>query len=185
MSWKLEDLQLINFAHPSMQMKPPLFDFEKHGHMANDLGNILHKKMLELRGMGLSANQVGLPYRVFVFGTTEQKYVLFNPLVIGVSKEQTLMKEGCISFPKLMLTLKRPAEVLVEYQDDTGTVQHTKFKNLAARVVLHEYDYMEGINFTHHASNFKLRLEVDKLKKRQQKMAKKIKHKGQHVRQQF
>jgi peptide deformylase len=175
MNWKLEDLQLIHFADERMTTKPPLFDFEKDGDKATELGDVLYKKMLDLGGMGLSANQVGLPYRVFVFGNAEQKYVLFNPVVIGVSKEQDLLREGCLSFPDLMLTLQRPKEVVVEFQDETGTVQRVSYKNLAARVVLHEYDHMEGINFTHHASNEKLRWELNKLKKKQQKLQKKLK----------
>jgi peptide deformylase len=176
MNWKLEDLQLIHFADPRMTTKPPLFDFEKDGDKAEELSTVLYKRMLQLGGLGLSANQVGLPYRVFVFGNAEQKYVLFNPVVIGVSKEQIIMEEGCLSFPGFMLTLERPAEVVVEYQDETGTVQRTSYKNIAARVVLHEYDHMEGINFTHHASNFKLRWELNKLKKKNKKLQRRMKN---------
>lgn len=176
MNWKLEDLQLIHFVDPRMSTKPPLFDFEKDGDKAEELANVLHQRMLQLGGLGLSANQLGLLYRVFVFGNAEQRYVLFNPVVIGVSKEQTTMKEGCLSFPGFMLTLQRPAEVVVEYQDVTGTVQRTSYKNIAARVVLHEYDHMEGVNFTHHASHFKLRWELNKLKKKNKKLQRRTKN---------
>jgi len=176
MSLNIDELQLIHFADPRLSSKPPLFDFEKNGDMANELSETLYKKMLQLGGFGLSANQVGLPYRVFVFGNAEQKHVLFNPIVIGVSQEQTIMQEGCLSFPDLLLTLQRPAEVVVEYQDESGTVHRIRYKNLAARIVLHEYDHMEGINFTHHASNFKLRWELNKLKKKNKKLQQKMKH---------
>jgi peptide deformylase len=176
MNWKLEDLQLIHFADPRMTIKPALFDFNADGDKAEELADVLHKRMLQLGGLGLSANQVGLPYRVFVFGNTEQRYILFNPIVIGVSKEETTMEEGCLSFPNFLLTLRRPTEVVVEYQDEQGTVQRTSYKNIAARVVLHEYDHMEGINFTHHASNFKLRWELNKLKKKNKKLQRKGKN---------
>lgn len=176
MNWKLEELQLIHFADPRMTTKPPLFDFTADGDKAEELADVLHKRMLQLGGLGLSANQVGLSYRVFVFGNAEQRYALFNPIVIGVSKEQSTMQEGCLSFPGFMLTLERPAEVVVEYQDVQGTVQRTSFKNIAARVVLHEYDHMEGLNFTHHASNFKLRWELNKLKKKNKKLQRRMKH---------
>jgi peptide deformylase len=176
MNWKLEDLQLIHFADPRMTIKPPEFDFQKDGDIAEELATILHERMLQLGGLGLSSNQVGLPYRVFVFGNAEQRYALFNPNVIGVSKEQTTMEEGCTSLPGFLLTLQRPSGVTVEYQDVSGTTQRMSFKNIAARVVLHEYDHMEGLNFTHHASNFKLRWELNKLKKKNKKIQRKGKY---------
>jgi len=174
MNWNIDELHLIHFADPRMTTRPPEFDFQKDGDKAEELAEVLYRKMLQLNGYGLSANQVGLPYRVFVFGNQEQRYALFNPVVIGVSKEETTMEEGCLSFPGFMLTLKRPSEVVVEYQDVTGTTQHTTYKNIAARVVLHEYDHMEGLNFTHHASNFKLRWEINKLKKKQKKLQRRV-----------
>ena len=76
----------------------------------------------------------------------------------------------------LSLAIVRPSEVTVEYQDVSGTTQRMSFKNIAARVVLHEYDHMEGLNFTQHASNFKLRWELNKLKKKNKKIQRKEKY---------
>lgn len=164
-----DELQLIHFADERMTTRPPDFDFEVDGDKAEELGEVLHKKMIEFGGVGLSANQVGLPYRVFVFGDTSQKYVMFNPTIVGASKEQTTMEEGCLSFPGFKLVLKRPAEIAVTWQNEKGEPQAADVKGLAARIILHEYDHMEGINFTYHASSFKLRHEISRYKKRQKK----------------
>ena len=86
------------------------------------------------------------------------------------------MEEGCLSFPGFFLTLKRPKEVLIEWQDEKGEMKSGKFQGIGARVVLHEYDHMEGINFTFHASNFKLKWELDKWKKRQLKHQKRLRY---------
>jgi peptide deformylase len=174
MHFNLDELQLIHFTDERMTTRPPAFDFEKDGDKAEELAAALHSKMVEWDGAGLSANQVGLPYRVFVIGTKEEKIAFFNPNVVGVSKEEVAIEEGCLSFPGFFLTLRRPKEVFIEWQDEKGEMKSGKFQGIGARVVLHEYDHMEGINFTFHASNFKLKWELDKWKKRQLKLQKRL-----------
>lgn len=174
MHFNRDDLQLIHFTDQRMTTRPPAFDFQQDGDKAEELADALHSKMVEWEGAGLSANQVGLPYRVFVIGTKEEKIAFFNPNVVGVSKEEVAMEEGCLSFPGFFLTLRRPKEVLLEWQDEKGEMKSGKFQGIGARVVLHEYDHMEGINFTFHASNFKLKWELDKWKKRQLKLQKRL-----------
>lgn len=176
MHFNADDLQLIHFTDVRMTTRPPAFDFEKDGDKAEELGEVLHKKMVEWDGAGLSANQVGLPYRVFVMGNKEDKIVFFNPTVVGVSKEEVAMQEGCLSFPGFYLTLRRPKEVVIEWQNAKGEIQTGKFQSIGARVILHEYDHMEGINFTFHASQFKLKWELDKWKKKQLKFQKRLTH---------
>ena len=176
MHFNIDELQLIHFTDQRMTTRPPAFDFEKDSDKAEELANVLHKKMVEWDGAGLSANQVGLPYRVFVMGTKTDKIAFFNPNVVGVSREEIAMEEGCLSFPGFYLTLKRPAEVVLEWQNEKGETQTGKFQGVGARVVLHEYDHMEGINFTFHASHFKLKWELDKWKKRHLKHQKRLRY---------
>ena len=176
MHFNIDELQLIHFTDQRMTTRPPAFDFEKDGDKAEELVDVLHKKMVEWDGVGLSANQIGLPYRVFVMGTKTEKLAFFNPTVVGVSKEEIAMEEGCLSFPGFYLTLKRPSEVVMEWQNEKGETQSGRFLGVGARVVLHEYDHMEGINFTFHASHFKLKWELDKWKKKQLKHQKRLRH---------
>ena len=176
MHFNIDELQLIHFTDQRMTTRPPAFDFEKDGDKAAELVEVLHAKMVEWDGAGLSANQVGLPYRVFVMGTKTDKIAFFNPNVVGVSREEVAMEEGCLSFPGFYLTLKRPKEVVLEWQNEKGETQTGKFQGVGARVVLHEYDHMEGINFTFHASHFKLKWELDKWKKKQLKHQKRLRY---------
>lgn len=175
-SEELDKWQLIHFADPRMLQRPDDFDFTTHGDKAKDLSELLIKKMIHLGGSGLSANQIGISTRVFVFGTEQQPYTFFNPQIIGVSKEEVVMDEGCISFPDFFLALRRPAEVTIAYQDVEGTQQVVRLKGIAARIVLHEYDHMEGVNFTHHASQFKLKLMLTRYKKKQKKLLRRMKN---------
>ena len=131
-----------------MRTKPPEFDFQQDGDKAKELAEVLHKKMVQLNGAGLSANQVGLPYRVFVLGTPERRYAFFNPQIVGVSKEQVAMEEGCLSFPLLGLSITRAENILVEYQDFNGNVRQQNFGGISARCFQHELDHMNGIVYT-------------------------------------
>jgi peptide deformylase len=171
---KAEDLQLIHFADIAMTTRPPDFDFVKDGEHAQTLANVLIERMLTFGGIGLSANQVGLPFRVFVFGNNETATAMFNPTISGASKEHTIMKEGCLSFPGFFLTLSRPTSIVISYQDATGTVLTTQYDSVGARVIQHEYDHMEGLNFTNHASHFKLQHELTKWKKQYRRNMKKF-----------
>ena len=170
----LDDLTLIHFADRRMLQKPPEFNFEHDGDKAESLKQAVYKKMIDLGGAGLSANQLGLPYRMFVMGNAEECKALFNPQVVGVSKNTVAMEEGCISFPGFALVLQRPEHVVMQFQDETGETHTGTFYGISARIVLHEYDHMEGINFTYHASNFKLRWELEKLKKKHKKMQRRV-----------
>lgn len=174
--WSAEsvsNLQLIHFADQIMTTRPNPFDFETNGQHAAGLAEVLVKRMLELKGVGLSANQIGIPYRVFTFGNEEKQITMFNPQVLGVSKTHSKFEEGCLSFPGFFLTLQRPAEVLMTWQTETGVFETGQFSGVGARVILHEYDHMEGLNFTAHASPFKLKYTLDRWKKKQLRQRKK------------
>ena len=113
-------------------------------------------------GLGLSANQVGLPYRMFVMrtmheGDTESKVVpYFNPELTRVSQETELMKEGCLSFPDIFLMIKRSKTIEFKYQDVEGKEHTAVLEGLGARCVQHEIDHLNGILFLQRASKLKL-----------------------------
>jgi len=93
-------VELIKFTDPALRKVPETFDFETGN--AKELADTLWEESRRLRGLGLSANQVGIDSKVFVMGSddTNRKNV-FNPTVISVSKETELAKEGCLSYPGL------------------------------------------------------------------------------------
>jgi len=110
--------------------------------------------MVRSDGLGLSANQVGQPYRVFVMRTGEKPFAVFNPRVVDVSNNELSMKEGCLSFPLLYLNVKRPDSIRIRFQDETGETRTEKFIGMTARIALHEFDHMLGKVYTQKASQY-------------------------------
>ena len=132
----------------------------------------LIETMEHYNGIGLSANQCGIMERVFVmYSDVKKKEIIacFNPKIVTESDEQIFMDEGCLTYPGLWLKVKRPDGIEVTYEDENGEKQERAMFGLECRVFQHEYDHMEGTNFTKKVS----RLKLDMARKRQKKQAKK------------
>lgn len=129
-----------------------------------DLARDLAETMIANKGLGLSANQVGIPYRVCCI-TGNPIRVMFNPKIVSQSDEQVVMEEGCLSFPGLFIKVKRPATVRVRYTQANGQTITEEFAGLTARVVLHEIDHLDGITFIQRANKFHLEQAKKKRKK--------------------
>ena len=158
-------MELLKIGDEFLKREPKEFDFEKED--AKELCDKLFEKQKELGGIGLSANQVGIDAKVFVFGDGESlKRYIINPIIIGISEEQVSMQEGCLSLPEVFLIVKRPKSVTLKYQDVEGADVVEEFHELAARVVLHEYDHMLGQNFTQRVSKLKLERAIKKIRKK-------------------
>ena len=117
--------------------------------------------MEKFGGLGLSANQVGLPYRMFVMRTMQKekqnlKLDYFNPELTRVSQETEIMKEGCLSFPDIYLMIKRSKTIEFKYQDVEGKEHTVCLEGMGARCVQHEIDHLNGILFLQRASKLKL-----------------------------
>ena len=140
----------------------------------DDVEEKLLDSMKNYNGIGLSANQIGIMERVFVMYSDVKKresISCFNPEIVTKSDTEILMEEGCLTYPGLWLKVKRPDGIEVQYEDKSGEIQHQAMFGLECRIFLHEYDHMEGTDFTEKVS--KLRLE--RAKKRLSKMMKKSK----------
>ncbi len=141
-----------------------------------DLAKLMYENMNRYGGLGLSANQLGLPYRMFVMGGHPEiedgkvRYV-FNPLVNDVSEESIVLKEGCLSFPFLFLAIKRPKWVNVRYTDENGEEIEETLHGMPARIFQHENEHMNGYVFTDLVSKLKL----ERAEKAKEKMIKEIK----------
>ena len=169
-------MELIKFTDPALRKVPETFDFETGN--AKELADTLWEECRRLRGLGLSANQVGIDSKVFVMGVDEKnRKNVFNPQVISVSKDTELAREGCLSYPGLWLSVKRPKQVTLSYQTVDGTHVVETFVGLQARIAQHEFDHMEGLNFSDHVSQLKLDMALKSLNKRARKYLRKyVKH---------
>ncbi len=116
-----------------------------------NLSKILVDSMLHHNGVGLSANQIGIDERVFVMmidTETKKTITCFNPKILKESRKKVVMEEGCLSYPDLYLKVERPEGVVVKYEDENKNIFKRRFDGFVARVFQHEYDHMEGIDFT-------------------------------------
>ena len=153
------------------------FDFANPPMTPKDLAISLIETMVKYRGLGLSANQVGLPHRVFVMGAHGVGFACFNPEILESSGEETY-DEGCISFPGLFLRITRASSIKVRYTDMNGLTKEEKFEGLTARIFQHEMDHLDGICFTTKVSKIaldkaksKIKSNIKKAKKAKEQMA--------------
>jgi peptide deformylase len=140
-------LRLVDENHPLLREVLAEFDWKNPPINPNELASALVDTCKHHHGIGLSANQCGLPYRVFVMGAGEEYVAFFNPKVIA-TRDETHMTEGCLSFPFLGLKITRAKEVDVEYQDFNGVTRNATYIGVSARCFLHELDHMNGILYT-------------------------------------
>lgn len=131
-------------------------------------------------GVGLAAPQIGLPIRLFVVDTapfaddddlTEEertflsnfKKTFINAKITEETGDKWLFNEGCLSIPGVREDVSRQKQITIEFLDEQFTPQRLTLSGLAARVVQHEYDHIEGILFTDKLSSFKKQLIKGKL----------------------
>ena len=132
----------------------------------------LHRAMIHYQGIGLSANQIGIKERAFImYSDVKKKEMIscFDPLITEYSEEKIIMDEGCLTWPGLWLKVERSEGIQCVYNDVDGELVQVQMHGLEARIFQHEYDHMEGTNFTQRVS----RLKLNMAKRRATKMKKK------------
>jgi peptide deformylase len=127
----------------------------------------MFETMKKYGGIGLSANQVGKPYKMFVMGDHPniekgKKWVCINPKITNVTTDLIRYKEGCLTFPFLFLDIERPQDISVEYLDENLEKKEEHMTGIVARCFQHEFDHMQGIVFTEHVSKLKLDMAMKK-----------------------
>ena len=135
-----------------------------------ELSEAMFDTMKKYGGIGLSANQVGLPFNMFVLGDHPEveknlKMTCFNPIIISSSVEEEVMKEGCLTFPFVFLNITRPRKVVVKYEDENGDLKEGSLDGMISRVFQHEHDHMLGKTFVDGVSKMKLDMAYKKAQK--------------------
>ena len=148
-----------------------------------DFCNNMFETMKNYGGIGLSANQVGKPYRMFVMGDNlniekGRKWVCINPEITDMSKETIRYKEGCLTFPFLFLDIERPQKIKVKYQNEQLETVEEEFDGIVSRCYQHELDHMYGKVFTELVSKLKLDMAIKKRDKEIKRVTKLWKQKS-------
>jgi peptide deformylase len=133
----------------------------------------MFETMYESAGVGLAAPQISLPIRMFVIdaspfkdeepGLDGFKKVFINPEIVEESGEEWKFNEGCLSIPGIREDVSRQPNVVVNYLDADFNEIEEEFTGLAARVIQHEFDHLEGILFTDRLGALKKQLLKGKL----------------------
>ena len=161
----MKELKLIPPNDPRVQsaIAPFTDDMLKEEGFKNrkELCEAMFLVMKKFGGIGLTCNQVGLPFNMFVAGGHEgiekgMSLAMFNPMIISTSEEKLRMKEGCLTYPFMFLDIERPRKCVMKYEDSEGNTQEAHLDGMMSRICQHEYDHIIGRNFTENVSKLKL-----------------------------
>lgn len=137
-----------------------------------DLADYMYALVEMKGGAGLSANQIGLDRRMFVINYKDYKQTFINPKIEWLSDEFIMLEEGCLTYPGIFMNVKRPTGCRLSYTDYEGKYhERSLFTGLSNRIILHEYDHMEGQFFYDHLSNVQKQRFWKKVKKSEKKVA--------------
>jgi peptide deformylase len=159
---------IIKFPDPFLSKKLPEFDFANPIMDPELIEKEMLKTMYAAKGIGLSANQVGLNARVFVMGHTDNPdagKAFFNPMIIETVDTLDTWEEGCLSFDGIFVSIKRPKKILARWQNTKGAWEQSEFDGYHCICFLHELDHLEGITFKDRTSTLRWALAVKKSNK--------------------
>ena len=147
-------LELVPSNDKFLRMKCAPFDFSNPSFDPIEFSQALVRKMYENNGIGLAANQVGILSRIFAMRGEPENFVCFNPRMVWKSEKEIVLEEGCVSFPGLLMKIKRPEYIRVRFQTPNGGLKTEKFIGMTARCFQHEFDHLEGIVFYEKANRY-------------------------------
>jgi peptide deformylase len=143
-------MQIVPFPHPALRWKSR--DVTRIDDALRGIVDNMFELMYESKGIGLAANQVGLPLRLFVVNVsgdpekTDEEIVFINPSIRN-RRGSAVGEEGCLSLPGLYADVARPEAIVVEAFDLDGQPFRIKVDDLPARVIQHETDHLDGVLF--------------------------------------
>jgi peptide deformylase len=146
----MPDLHIVTYPHPALSRpSKPLVRIDAE---LREIVRGMFELMYAAKGVGLAANQVNLPYRLFVMNLAadpskaEEERVFINP-VLSRPKGAEEAEEGCLSLPGVYAPVRRPAQITINAYNLEGQEVFARLEGLAARVVQHETDHLDGILF--------------------------------------
>jgi peptide deformylase len=165
-------LPIIAYGDPILRRKATAIEPDEYPHIKALIENMF-ETMYGARGVGLAAPQVGISMRLFVidlapFEEDEPslkgfKKAFINAMILGEEGEDWAFNEGCLSIPDIREDVYRKPVVKLSYYDEDWKHHEESFSGMAARVIQHEYDHIEGRLFTDKLSPLRKRLIEKKL----------------------
>lgn len=128
----------------------------------------MFETMYEAEGVGLAAPQIGKSIRLFIVDASpfedeepelkDFKKVFINPIILEEEGQEWNFNEGCLSIPGIREDVKRQPKITIEYYNEKFELIEETYEGIAARIIQHEYDHVEGILFTDLINPLKRRL---------------------------
>lgn len=101
--------------------------------------------MIQNKGVGLAAPQIGISKQLAIMNLNDNLVTMINPVILEKSKHKVKMQEGCLSAPKILVTMKRSDSLVVRYTDLKGNELVNAYTDFNARVIQHEIDHLLGV----------------------------------------
>ncbi len=164
-------------TYPAEVLKKPTQRVDEIDREIEQLIRDMFDTMYEAEGVGLAANQIGVPLSVMVIDTTPKedapdlKLVLINPEIIS-SEGKLKYKEGCLSFPGLSVEVERAKKVKVKALNEHGEPVEIELEDFPAIVFQHELDHLKGITFIDRLKGWRRRIALEKYRKLQKEAEK-------------
>jgi peptide deformylase len=162
----MEPLSIVKYPHPALRWESkPVVEIDDR---VRDAVRQMFALMYEAKGIGLAANQVALPWRLFVINpsgepeNTDEEFVFLNPEILR-RKGSEEGEEGCLSLPEMYGPVRRSTSLSIEAYDLDGRAFRMDLEDFPARVVQHEYDHIDGVLFIDRMTDLKRREYTDRL----------------------
>jgi peptide deformylase len=163
---------IIAYGDPILRKKATAIEPDEYPHIKL-LVEDMFETMYAARGVGLAAPQVGMSMRLFVIDATpfdddepelkNFKKAFINANIIDEKGEEWPFNEGCLSIPDIREDVYRKPTIKISYYDEDWKHHEEIFSGMAARIIQHEYDHIEGKLFTDKLSPLRKRLIEKKL----------------------
>jgi peptide deformylase len=143
-------MEIVRYPHPALRWKSK--PIQQITQQLRDTVREMFELMYAAKGIGLAANQVALPYRLFVINPTgdadetDQEHVFLNPEIIR-RKGSVEGEEGCLSLPDLYGSVPRADQIVVSAFDLSGQEFEMTLSELPSLVIQHENDHLDGVLF--------------------------------------
>ena len=171
-------LPIVAYGNPVLKKKAQ--EIDPLADEVQELIDDMWETMYNANGVGLAAPQVGKSWRIFIIDPSpfaaddslsevekkeleSLKQTFINPEILEQVGDEWNFEEGCLSIPDVREDVFRKPEILLAYQDRQGNEKEERFSGVAARVIQHEHDHIEGVLFTDRISALKKRLIKSKL----------------------
>ncbi|MBC8342638.1 MAG: peptide deformylase [Bacteroidetes bacterium] len=156
-------LRVIGYGDPLLRKQCE--DIDKDYPKLDKLIADMFETMYESKGVGLAAPQIGLNINLFIIDTVQIednkngiKRAFINPIIVKEEGDEYAFEEGCLSLPKIREDIVREERIVLNYFDEQFVEHEEIFDDINARVILHEYDHLEGILFIDHLTGIQKRL---------------------------